>query len=81
MKKLTLKKAEELKEKGYTQIASIVKSAFNTTYYHVNKIDDIIKNDGKWIPCGKYQHNSWHGPVGTIGGEIDWKKTTLTKNI
>lgn len=58
MKKLTKKRAEELKLHGYTQIASIVKSVYATTYYHVNTIDDIIANNIRYIPATRYDYRN-----------------------
>lgn len=46
MRKLTPERAQILKEVGITQVASIVKKYYNTTYYAVAKIDDIIANGG-----------------------------------
>ena len=68
-------RAKELKSMGYTNMASIVKSVFSTSYYHVVKIDDVIAT-GKWIPSNKVQFESGaHGRVGTNGKYIDWTKT------
>ena len=79
MKKLTKKKAEELKLQGYTQIASVVKSVYATTYYHVNTIDDIIANNGRWIPA---KYNDYHRCyVGISGKKIDWPITATTSKI
>lgn len=70
-----VERAIELKAMGYTHMASIVKSVFNTSYYHVVKIDDVIEA-GKWIPSGMVQFESGaHGRVGTNGKHIDWSKT------
>ncbi len=38
------------KSKGYEYLATIVKSHFNTNYYNINKLDDIIKT-GKIRPA------------------------------
>ena len=68
-------KAIELKALGYTRMASIVKSTFNTEYFHIVSIDDVIRA-GKWIPAGHVQFPSGaHGRVGTNGKYIDWSKT------
>ena len=70
-----VERAIELKAIGYTHMASIVKSYFNTSYYHVVKIDDVIEA-GKWIPAGHVQFPSGaHGPIGTDSKNIDWSKT------
>ena len=45
------------KENGYKFMASVVKSHFTTTYYHVVSIDAIIKT-GKWIPANFGQTES-----------------------
>jgi len=80
MKKLTIDKANELKAKGITQLASVVKSIYNTTYYNVNSIDDIIANDGRWIPAA-YNRYGWRGRVGINGRKINWTKTALISQI
>jgi len=68
-------RATELKAKGYKNIASVVKSHFDTTYYHVVSIDAVIAA-GKWIPAGKVQFASGaYGRVGTSGKNIDWTIT------
>ena len=70
MKHLTEKRAAELKEMGYTHVASVVKSYKATTYWHVNSIDEIIANGGKWIPAPKGQYNGWHGRVGISTAQL-----------
>jgi hypothetical protein len=68
-------RAKELKSKGFLNMASIVKSHFNTSYFHVVKIDDVIAA-GKWIPAEKVQFESGaHGRIGTAKNKIDWTKT------
>jgi hypothetical protein len=68
-------RAIELKAAGYTRMASIVKSTFASSYYHIVAIDDIIAA-GKWIPAGYTQFESGaHGRLGTLGSHIDWSKT------
>jgi len=68
-------KATELKEKGFTHMASIVKSTFKSSYFHVVKIDDILES-GKWIPANKVTFQSGaHGRIGILGNKIDWAKT------
>lgn len=77
MKKLTKERAKYLKSLGYTQIASVVKSYLGSTYYHINSIDSILENGGKWIPAPRY-YGSWNGPIGTSGKKIDWSITCKT---
>jgi hypothetical protein len=68
-------RATELKAKGYKNMASVVKSHFDTTYYHVVSIDDVL-SAGKWIPAGKVQFSSGaHGRVGISSKNIDWTIT------
>ena len=60
--------ARKAKEAGYEYVASIVKSVYNTGYYNVVPLDDIIKA-GKWIPAphGQWPSRSggnWHGRIG-----------------
>ena len=59
-----IKAAKAAKNDGFVYMSSVVKSVFNTTYYHINKIDDVIAA-GKWIPCPKGQCGNWHGRIGT----------------
>ena len=55
-----LKGAEIAQSMGYKYIYSIVKTYYNTQYYHVVKLEDILR-EGKWIPAayvrmsGKYR--------------------------
>lgn len=62
------KAAINLKKAGYTHIYSIVKSVYNTTYVHVNEIDDVIKNG--WTRAPKRAGFGWHGPVGVTYSEM-----------
>lgn len=82
MKRLTEEKAAELKAQGITQLASVVKSVYRTEYCHVNNIDDIMANGGRWIPAcrGSYpgRRGTWHGRIGTARNKIDW---TITRWI
>jgi len=80
MKKLTIEKVNELKAKGITHLASVVKSVYDTTYYNVNSIDDIMANGGKWIPA-VYNYHGWRGRIGISGRKIDWSKTALISQI
>lgn len=77
MKKLTVEKANELKAKGIQYIASVVRSKFNTVYYHINSIDALLANDGRWIPAG-FNSYGWRGRVGTTGSNINWSITART---
>jgi len=58
----TQKQAQIAKKQGYKFIASVVKSVYNTTYYHVNTVDDVITNG--WIPAPRGQYGNWHGRFG-----------------
>jgi len=60
----TIATAKIAKAQGYEYVASVVKSVFRTTYYHVIKLSDLIEV-GKWIPANKGQYNNWHGRIGT----------------
>jgi len=81
MKILTEERAKELKQQGITAIASVVKSVFTTTYYNVNSIDSIMKNNGRWIPAGICATPGWHGRIGISGKQIDWMHTARTDSI
>jgi hypothetical protein len=67
MKKI-VEQAEKAKRAGYTNIASIVRRYYNTSYYHVVNID-LILSSNKWIPAPKILHN------GITEKSIDWTKT------
>lgn len=82
MKKLTEKRADELKANGITQIAAVVKSIYNTTYYNVNTIDALLANGGKWIPAGFGQTETGaRGRMGQNGAHIDWTITARTRAL
>lgn len=82
MKRLTIERANELKASGITCIASVVKTIYNTTYYNINPIDAILRNNGRWIAAGHGQFdNGGRGPVGTIGSQVDWAHTATTHAI
>ena len=72
MKKLTEKRASELKAKGITYIASIVKSHYDTEYFKVESLETILANGGK-MP--KYARNIFGYIEGINGNYIDWSKT------
>jgi hypothetical protein len=50
----TVQRAQELKAEGKIYMASVVKSVYDTVYYHVVPIDRVIVA-GKWIPANGYQ--------------------------
>ena len=80
MIKLTEAAASALKAKGYTAIATVVKSVYRTEYYHVVSIDAVMANGGRWIPADKgsfpaAKGGTWHGPIGINGTKVDWAKT------
>ena len=58
------------KEDGYRFMYSVVKQVYNTPYYHVVPIDDVITT-GKWPAAtrGRFPtadgQGSWYGPAGT----------------
>ena len=73
MRKLTPERAQILKEVGITQAASIVKKYYNTIYYAVAKIDDIIANGGH-----RPKNVNYRGlPVeqGVTESSVDWSIT------
>jgi hypothetical protein len=72
MKKLTEKRAAELKAKGITHIASIVKSHYDSEYFKVETIEAILENGGR-MP--KYARNIFGYVEGVNGNQIDWSKT------
>lgn len=72
MKKLTEKRAAELRAQGITHIASIVKSHYYTEYFKVESLETILANGGRMPRYAK----SIHGyVVGVNGNHIDWSKT------
>ena len=42
--------ARAAQEAGYIYLYSVVKSHYNTTYYHVVPIDAVLR-EGRWIPA------------------------------
>jgi hypothetical protein len=62
-----IEQATIAKAQGYIYIASVVKQVFNTTYYHVVSVDDVLAR-GKWIPAPHCQLNcaGAHGRLGQI---------------
>ena len=79
---IKLDKLIGLKNNGVTAVASVVKSHFDSTYYHVVYIDDLIKNGGKWIPAVIISFPSGaRGRIGISGNKIDWTKTVKLADI
>lgn len=75
MENKIVSRAYELKSKGFTHMASVVKSFMDSTYYNVVSIDDVIEC-GRWIPAPMATNcNGWHGRIGIEGRKIDWSKT------
>ena len=72
MKILTKKRAAELKAKGITHIASIVKSHYDSEYFKVESLETILANGGK-MP--KYEKNIFGYVQGVNSNRIDWTKT------
>lgn len=65
-----LEAAIAAKADGYEYMTSVVKSVYNTTWYHIVAIDEVIAT-GKWQPAprGNYPtadgHSTWHGRCGS----------------
>lgn len=64
------KKHEELKivraaafakSRGYTHIAAVIKTFFDTGYYNVQRVDDVIRRG--WAPA-EQAVTGWIGPIG-----------------
>lgn len=76
-----LKKA---KDKGYIYIASVVKTHFYTTYWHVESIDDLIANDvTRWPKAPHAIYTFKNGNYGYIkyGSQTSINsKTTILKS-
>lgn len=64
-----VEKARLAKRLGYEYAASVVRSKYRTTWYHVVRLDDIIEA-GKWIPApiGEWPtadgQGYWYGRLG-----------------
>lgn len=58
--------AEKAKQAGYAYVASVVKSVYNTTYYHILPIDQVITHGWQVAPKGQYQGQTgtWYGRYG-----------------
>jgi hypothetical protein len=71
----TVTKAIEAKAEGKRYMASVVKSFYNTTYWHVVSLDQVI-TEGRWIPAEKVQFESGaHGRLGVPNSQVDWSVT------
>ena len=68
--------AKLAKENGFIYMASVVKSVFDTTYYHVVKIDHLIEK-GVWPSAEKVIFES--GARGSFGTANLPDKTILRK--
>lgn len=79
MKKLTLERANELKAAGITQIASIIKSHYDSKYFGVASIDEIVANGGMRPKRGKYNFTKCECSI--IEKDIDWKRTIRWSQI
>lgn len=71
-----IKVAKLAKENGFIYMASVVKSVFDTTYYHVVKIDLLIEK-GVWPPAEKVIFEN--GARGSFGTANLPEKTILRK--
>lgn len=60
-KKYWQRVAEYAKEQGYTHIGSVVKSHYQTVYYHILTVDEVIESGWQGAPINT--HN-WRGRVG-----------------
>lgn len=80
MKKLSMDRANELLNSGITHIAAVVKSHYTTTYYNVNPISALLRNDGKWIPA-PCNTSGWHGRIGITSNQVDWAHTISARQI
>ena len=61
--KLLIKGAKIAKQQGYEYISSLVKRYKYTDYFHVVKIDDVLKR-GQWIPAPFRRGIGWVGRWG-----------------
>jgi hypothetical protein len=68
-------RARQLQANGYTHMASVVKSHYKTTYYHVVPITEVLAA-GRWIPAEYGQLPSGaYCRLGIAGNRIDWSVT------
>ena len=80
--KIKSEKLKELQKDGKKAVASVVKSHFGTTYYHVVDIDALLQNAGKWLPAVVVTFPSGaRGRLGISGKYIDWSKTVKLADI
>ena len=78
MKILTIDKANELKAKGYTDLAAVVANIFGTEYFNINTIDEVLANNGKWIPAKRGFNGERRG---VLGSTVNWIETVRTARI
>lgn len=69
-----VERAISLKSKGFKYMAAVIKSVYNTSYYNVQSIDDVIKV-GKWIGIGHPLGFARYQRMGTRDNNIDWSIT------
>lgn len=63
-----IKRAARLaRERGYTHLASVVKSVFDTTYYNVVSIEYILEHGWRSAPINSYP---WYGRVGVTWANV-----------
>lgn len=67
-------RAQALKAQGYKYMAAVIKSVYNTSYYNVQSIDDVIAC-GKWIGLGCSMSHARFQRMGVRGNNIDWSIT------
>lgn len=58
-------------DNGYTTVASIIRSRFNTSYYNTRNSAEALASGSKWIPA--YQGINY--TTGDRASQIDWTKT------
>ena len=49
MMKWNIETLNALKKRGFHQIAAVTKRVKGYSYYNVQKVSDVIANDGRWI--------------------------------
>lgn len=64
------------KRDGYTHIASIVKSHYASTYWHVVAIDDIARL-GYWPKCPTANGHA----QGVYFNHVDWRRTVTRQTL
>lgn len=86
-KKLTAKRAEELAQRGITHIASVVNQCYDTQYYRVSSLDEILSNGGfarkgsRYTGCRNGQYFTCSCEAGVTGSQIDWEHTIRWSEI